>query len=136
MPSRRRLLLLAVVGVAALALGGWLLWPRTAITRDNAERIQVGMNLAEVEAILGGPARDQRRAVVEYDMARGEQEPTELENAPELRELVWMSDEARVGVYMRDAVVAGKAFEPAWEPPGTLTILLRWLGYRPGSGAH
>ncbi len=54
----RRLLLLAVVAVAmALASGTWLLWPRTAITRENAAKIKEGMTLAEVEAILGGPAR-------------------------------------------------------------------------------
>jgi hypothetical protein len=56
---RRRLLIVAVVGATvALAVGAWLLWPRTAITRENAAKIREGMTLAEVEAILGGPARD------------------------------------------------------------------------------
>jgi outer membrane protein assembly factor BamE (lipoprotein component of BamABCDE complex) len=42
-----------------MAVGIWLLWPRpSAITKENANRIQVGMTLQEVEAILGGPARD------------------------------------------------------------------------------
>jgi hypothetical protein len=36
-------------------VASWLLWPRTAITRENADRIQEGMTLANVEAILGGP---------------------------------------------------------------------------------
>jgi hypothetical protein len=57
---RRRLLILAVAGtVVMLAVGAWLFWPRTAITRENAAKIQRGMTLAEVEAILGGPARDE-----------------------------------------------------------------------------
>jgi outer membrane protein assembly factor BamE (lipoprotein component of BamABCDE complex) len=58
--TRRRLLLFALIAVAVvLAVGVWLLWPRTAITRENAAKIQAGMTLAEVEAILGGPARDE-----------------------------------------------------------------------------
>jgi hypothetical protein len=45
--------------LGAVMLAAWLLWPRTAITWENYERIQVGMTLAEVEGILGGPARDE-----------------------------------------------------------------------------
>jgi hypothetical protein len=47
----------AVLGVAAFA--AWLYLTRTAITEDTAIRIRPGMTLAEVEAILGGPARDE-----------------------------------------------------------------------------
>jgi hypothetical protein len=54
--TRRRFLFLSLAAaVVALAIGVWLLWPRTAITRENAEKIRLGMTLAEVEAILGGP---------------------------------------------------------------------------------
>ena len=50
----RRLLLFALLaGLLVLGVGVWLLWPRTAITRENAGKIQVGMTLAEVEAIFG-----------------------------------------------------------------------------------
>jgi hypothetical protein len=49
----------ALIGVGVLVLTAWQLWPRTAITRENAEQIQPGMTLTEVEAILGGPARDE-----------------------------------------------------------------------------
>jgi hypothetical protein len=62
MPARRRLLLVAVVSTAVVLVVGltaWLFLPRTAITRENAARIQVGMAVAEVVAILGGPARDE-----------------------------------------------------------------------------
>jgi hypothetical protein len=59
--SRRRLLLMFgfLVVLVMLGVGEFVLWaqPRTAITRENAAKIQVGMTLAEVEAILGGPAR-------------------------------------------------------------------------------
>jgi hypothetical protein len=53
----RQLLLRWPIAVVALAAGAWLLLPRPAITRENAARIQVGMTLTEVEALLGGPAR-------------------------------------------------------------------------------
>jgi hypothetical protein len=36
-----------------------VLWPRTAITRENALKIRVSMTLQEVEELLGGPARDE-----------------------------------------------------------------------------
>ncbi len=39
--------------------GVWVLWPRTAITLENYERVHDGMTRAEVETILGGPPRDE-----------------------------------------------------------------------------
>jgi hypothetical protein len=57
--SRRRLLVALVAGMLALGVSAWQLWPRSAITRENAVKIHVGMTLAEAEAILGGPARDE-----------------------------------------------------------------------------
>jgi hypothetical protein len=60
MNRRRHLLLLAVTVLAAtLAVGTCLLWPTTQITQENAARIREGMALADVETILGGPARDE-----------------------------------------------------------------------------
>jgi hypothetical protein len=59
----RRLLLLALPSVIVLlGIVGWLLWPAqatTTITRENAERIENGMAIEQVEKILGGPARDE-----------------------------------------------------------------------------
>jgi hypothetical protein len=59
----RRQLLFAMPGALVLLGVVWVaLWhakPRTAITRENAARIQEGMTLAEVETILGGPATGQ-----------------------------------------------------------------------------
>jgi hypothetical protein len=49
----RRLLLFTMPALALLAVGVLLLWPRTAITRENAAKIREGMTRAEVEAILG-----------------------------------------------------------------------------------
>jgi hypothetical protein len=37
-----------------LSVAAGVLWPLTAITRENLERIRVGMTLADVEAIRAG----------------------------------------------------------------------------------
>jgi outer membrane protein assembly factor BamE (lipoprotein component of BamABCDE complex) len=61
MPQPRRRLLLALALLTCVLAGGvaWLLLAReTAITRENAAKIENGMTQAEVEAILGGPARN------------------------------------------------------------------------------
>src|SRR6266566_3187740 len=59
MTTRRRLFLFGLlVALLVVGAGVWLLWPRTAITRENAAKIEVGMTLGEVEAILGGPPRN------------------------------------------------------------------------------
>jgi hypothetical protein len=66
----RRLLLFGLpAGLMVTLVAAWLLWPRTAITRENAARIQPGMTLAEVEAILGGAARSDTTGPVNLDPA-------------------------------------------------------------------
>jgi hypothetical protein len=45
----------------------WLAWPRPGITEANGARIQVGMTLREVEALLGEPAGSEFREA--YDPA-------------------------------------------------------------------
>jgi hypothetical protein len=61
MPRRRRLLLFALIAGTAIVgtFAAWLLWPHSAITRENAAKIQMDMTLAEVEELLGGPARNE-----------------------------------------------------------------------------
>jgi hypothetical protein len=65
MTQRRRQLFGLSAALVAVALAVWLLGPRTAITAENAEKIQVGMTRAEVEALLGGPARDEAGGALE-----------------------------------------------------------------------
>jgi hypothetical protein len=49
-----------LVALIAIGVAFGLLWPRSsAITWENIEKIHVGMTRAEVEAVLGGPARDE-----------------------------------------------------------------------------
>jgi hypothetical protein len=57
--SRRLQLFGLAAGPVVPLVAAGLVWPRTAITRANAAKIQLGMTLAEVEAILGGPPRDE-----------------------------------------------------------------------------
>jgi hypothetical protein len=60
MTHRCRFAILSLVAVAVVvAAWVWLFWPRTAITLENARKIRPGMTLAEVEAILGRPERDE-----------------------------------------------------------------------------
>jgi len=59
MTTLRRLLVCGLLsGLLVLGAGAWLLWPRPGITRANAVKIQPGMTLAAVEAILDGRDRD------------------------------------------------------------------------------
>jgi hypothetical protein len=107
MPTRARRLLLLILpaGLAALAIVICMLWPRTSITRENASKIQVGMTLAEVEAILGGPARDESTGPCHLDESginpvdlSNREEPTRLELQRLLIEMrphtyiLWRSD--------------------------------------------
>jgi hypothetical protein len=58
--TRRRLLLFGLLAaLLVLGAGAWVVWPRMAITPENAAKIKQGMTLAEVESILGGAARDE-----------------------------------------------------------------------------
>jgi hypothetical protein len=78
MNRRRSLVLSLAVVVVGLSAGVWLLWPRTAITRENAARIQKGMTRVEVLTILGGPPRDESNGRMGLD------DPDE-DNAEEMR---------------------------------------------------
>jgi hypothetical protein len=91
--------LLAMV-VVGQALGLWLLWPRmtiTAITWENAARIQEGMTVAEVEAILGGPATGQptSRSWVTFPDPTGW---TSRRNSDMDQKVWWCTHEIHVGV--------------------------------------
>ena len=98
--ARRRVLLGSVaVVVVGLAIGVWMLWPRTAITEENAAKLQPGMTLAEVEAILGGPARIETTGPTRADVDMDEQRRFErfmLRQNSERRVVSWHSDSVAV----------------------------------------
>ena len=60
MTVRRYILPIALCGLAIVVAGTWLLLPPpSSVTRVNAAKIKEGMELTDVEAILGGPERDE-----------------------------------------------------------------------------
>src|SRR4051812_40868610 len=79
MLTRRRVLVFGIPGafVAGLVIT-WLLWPRTAITADNAAKVREGMTLAEVEALLG-PARDESTGPLAAELTEAIDDPDERE---------------------------------------------------------
>jgi hypothetical protein len=115
----RRLLLLALpAALVTAALTGWLLWSRTAITAANAARIEKGMTLAEVEALLGGPARDEAPDHPRENLLRGVRPDHE-----------WHSQFVTVNLYLdSDGRVREYRATLPPRPPGPLDVLRRWLG--------
>jgi hypothetical protein len=137
--TRRRLLLFALP--AALVLLGacaWVVWPCASITQENAERIQSGMTLAEVEVILGGPARQDTTGPVSPDGFDGEAIPDgnvfESGVAGDDEEVVgwdrrWLSDTVFVMVrFDRDNHVLEVRCRPMYRVErGFLETVSRWL---------
>ncbi len=141
--NRRRLLYLSLAAVAVgLGVGVWTLRPRTAITRENAAKIEQGMTLAKVEAIMGGPPRDESTgAPLVAD------EPDERDVVPPTPRLLrrarvrllrfgehgleWRSDEVTLSVFTdADGCVADYSdMYTRCGHEGTLHWLRRWLGY-------
>ncbi len=136
-PGRRRVCWFAVpAALGVLAVGVWLLWPHTAITRANAAKVQPGMTLAEVEAILGGPARDDTTGPVVCEEppefappdAQGRRyRITFVDMRPLLR---WHSDEVQVRIHFDDdgRVTDCHSFLMRRAEETLLDRVRRWLG--------
>jgi hypothetical protein len=94
--TTRRLLLLGLpAGFVAVLVCAWPLWPRSAITRENAARIQKGMTLAQVEQLLGGPARNEEGPFIE---AWGSNPPTAFWRSHDVLVSVWLDADGKVTV--------------------------------------
>ena len=115
MSKRKRRLVgqAALASLGALGLALWLLWPRTAINQTNYERIRVGTTLAEVEAVLGGPAGNYASRPV------GEISIPPFEGSD--RSESWLSDEHEILVRLdaNDRVTAAYLFPTV--PPRLMT---------------
>jgi hypothetical protein len=127
MTTRRRLLMFGLLaGLLMLGVRGWVLWPRTttAITRESAARIQENMTLAEVEAILGGPEREETTGPLE-ELGAGD--PVGNRDAIVLR--TWRSDFVYILVgFDEDHCVASRSiFYTRRAPESLLDMLRRWL---------
>jgi hypothetical protein len=131
--TRRRVLLFGLpTAVAAVAVAVWLLWPRTAITRENAAMIVRGMTLAEVEAVLGGRARTETTGPVELDwnLDTGMVVLNELNLESNRPACTWQSD--RVSIYVQFSqdgrVTDCQVFPMRRAPESAHDKLRRWLG--------
>jgi hypothetical protein len=98
--ARRRFLLFALLSVLVVAaVFVAMVRPRpSAITRDNEARIHEGMTVDELEAILGGPPRDESTGPTDYDPdglthVLGRPAPPMVTNISE-----WISDEVMIRV--------------------------------------
>ena len=139
--NRRRVLLLGSVVVVVGVAAAWLVWPRTAITRDSVAKIKDGMALAEVEMILGGAARDESTGPVQCDENDGwverEHQKIDAINAAlddavrcgrAVKMYQWLSDSVCVVVWADQRVVAFTVSPMCrWPPEDGLTKLRRWL---------
>jgi hypothetical protein len=131
--TRRRVLLLGSIAVvAALAVTGWVVSRQSAITRENAARISEDMTLAEVEAILGGPERDDSTGPTEFDPDRDNLvyviTGSDLETRP-LTVHWWHTDTVSIGVSSSaDGHVWAVDKRPMRrQSQGALDTLRRWL---------
>jgi hypothetical protein len=124
--TRRRLFIVVGLLACMLVAGGiatWLLRSDTAITRENAEKIRPGMTLAEVEAILGGPPRDEcigsQRSCTWIGDIRG--------NHP----AVWVGPDTAFRADFGDdeRVVAMAVGDVQYDHEPPVDMLRRWLGF-------
>jgi hypothetical protein len=116
--ARRRqflffLLAAVVVGLAAT----WLFWPRTAISDETAAKIKVGMTVAEVEEILGGPQGDYTTLLGGLGEYRAPPNPP----FEDVDDQEWIGDSGAVWVYFdRHGRVCACHFVEATHAPLTL----------------
>jgi hypothetical protein len=136
--TRRRVLLLGSVAVVVALVVGWWAVPRpSAINPENAAKINEGMTLAEVEAILGGPPLDESTMGILRDAVTNDEAiPRRIEGprwgAGKRDGSIhrWASDAAYIRIIGN---TAGGVWAVDWvrvrlEPQGGLDALRRWLG--------
>jgi hypothetical protein len=130
----RRLLFGLLAGVTvAVSLAVWMLWPRSAITCENAAKIQKGMTLAEVEAILGGAARDESTGLLQQpDSERDGNDRTwiyfpAIDTLRQFRE--WVTDWLVIQVYFDDQMLVREVtfFPVQRDTESPFDMLRRWL---------
>jgi hypothetical protein len=123
-----RKLFLALVAVALLLFGAAfpLLFPRPSpVTKAAYDRIENGMTLAEVEAILGGPAGDHRTRPTE--MLPEDYVFRRLVEHAIGKSLWWEGDAVAVAVVLDDSgIVLRQTFVKQGKANIGVIDLLRW----------
>jgi hypothetical protein len=134
--GKLRWVLAGVAVVALLAVAAVVLWPYpNRVTRQNFDRIRLGMSLAEVEAILGPPGdyRTGDTVVIAIDANRLLTDPSSALRTkpgpataqPEVRK-VWEGDKGEIAIYFQAAGVSDKHFRPALSSGQSAFDRLRW----------
>jgi hypothetical protein len=121
--GRRLFMFSLALALVVLCLSSWLLWPNSAITHENVRRIQKGMTLAEVEEILGGPARD------DTSRRRSNAQKHVIEDATGTTHL-WWSDTVCIAITLnRAGLVTTIDVSPVTpiERENAVAMLRRWL---------
>lgn len=148
--NRRRFPFLCIATVVAgLAVWALLVWPRTSITRENAAKIENGMTLGDVEALLGGPEHIETTGPTEGDADDDANDGPDGERLASERFLIalthsaqsrrsridsvqhiWGSDRVAIFVvFDADERVIDFAVRPLRRAPESpLDALRRWLG--------
>lgn len=130
--SKRRLLAFGVpLALILLGLSAWVVWPqeRSAITRVNVAKIQLGMTLAEVESILGGPARMEESPLRSFGWNLDVQHaPAGGEVAIATHEWIGLHAKVEVGVNAVGRVISLSARHPADEDAPAFDLLRRRIG--------
>jgi SmpA / OmlA family len=132
--TRRRLLLFALpVTLVLLGSAAWALWPHsTAITWENAKKIKEGMTMADVEAILGGPTRDETAGCAVPDMWAEDADPPGMfiRSAYLPKSIFWTSEQRAIEVIFKDDRVWRCYSYPAVRVRDTfLDRARRWIGW-------
>jgi hypothetical protein len=125
MPRPHRFLFLSIAAIA-VAVGIWTLWPRSAITLQNMKRIKAGMTLAEVEQILGGPARDESSGATAFVQTA----PGPSRGFDDSRR--WIGQEHGVTVWFANQQVISLNIGIVVWPESVLDIFRRWLACSAG----
>jgi hypothetical protein len=119
--SRSRFLMgtgivLLLIGVAV----AYHYWMRCPIRYDQFDRIENGMHLSEVEALLGCPPADYRRGEIEYVL-------DDLLFPLEFEEARWQGDQGDVMIFHdHNKLVVGKNWVKG-EPESFKTIAMHWF---------
>lgn len=129
MAKRRRVTFAVLVALVLLGVSVWWLWPReqSAITRANAEKIHVGMTLAEVQAILGGPPRMEGSLVRRFGWNLDVQQ-RDAETAVATHTWIGLHAKVEVGVNGNGRVVSLETRHPADDHAPLFDSLRRRFG--------
>jgi hypothetical protein len=117
MPKRT---LFCTLGLLALAVAGFLIIPLAwapRITPESYDKVKEGMQLADVEAILGPPQMRQFRVAWHYDMRTVERLHADFSPEREVAEAIRWQDRGGMIIvgFIASGEVAFKLFDPVPE---------------------